>query len=83
VRHSQHGGICREQCESPEPETEKRAGRYKTGRKSDFDPVAFMAVIDAHGGSLTKANMNEVAAKSKCSPRTAWTWWKQLKNKDL
>ena len=83
VRHSQHGGICWEQCESPEPEAESRPGRYKTGRKSDFDPVAFKGVIDAHGGSLTKANVDEVAAKSKCSPRTAWNWWKQLKTKDL
>jgi RecA-family ATPase len=83
VRHSQHGGICWEQCESPEPEAETRTGRYKTGRKSGFDHAAFKAVIDAHGGSLTKANVDEVAAKSKCSPRTAWNWWKQLKNNDL
>jgi RecA-family ATPase len=83
VRHAQHGGICWEQCESPEPEAETRPGRYKAGRKSAFDPVAFKAVIDAHGGSLTKANMNEVAAIIKCSPRTAWTWSKQLKNNDL
>jgi RecA-family ATPase len=83
VRHSQHGGICWEQCESPEPEAETRPGRYKTGRKSAFDQAAFKAVIDAHGGSLTKANVDEVAAKSKCSPRTAWNWWKQLKNNDL
>ena len=83
MRHSQHGGICWEQCESPEPEPEKRAGRYKTGRKSGFDAEAFKAVIDAHGGSLTMANVDEVAAKTKCSPRTAWTWWKRLKNKDL
>jgi RecA-family ATPase len=83
VRHSQHGGICWEQCESPEPEAETRPDRYKVGRKSAFDPVAFKAVIDAHGGSLTMANVNEVTAISKCSPRTAWTWWKRLKNKDL
>ncbi|MCX6878034.1 MAG: hypothetical protein NTW21_30110 [Verrucomicrobia bacterium] len=83
VRHLQHGGICWEQCESPEPEAEAKPNRYKVGRKSAFDPVASRAVIDAHGGSLTKANMNEVAAIIKCSPRTAWTWWKQLKNNDL
>jgi hypothetical protein len=48
VRHSRHGGICWEQCESPEPEPEKRPGRYKTGRKSDFDsarPKAFLSEI--------------------------------------
>jgi RecA-family ATPase len=83
LRHSTRGGICWEQCEAPEPEPEKRPDRYKTGRKSGFDAEAFKAVIDAHGGSLTKANADGVAAKMKCSPRTAWTWWKQLKNKDL
>ena len=83
VRHSQHGGICWEQCESPDPAVEANPNRYKMGRKSGFDPVAFKGVIDAHGGSLTKVNVDEVAAKSKCSPRTAWNWWKQLKNNDL
>ena len=83
VRHSQHGGICWEQCESPEPAAEPKTGNYKMGRKSAFDPVAFKAVIDAHGGYLTKANVDEVAAKSKCSSRTAWNWRKQLNNNDL
>ena len=83
VRHSQHGGICWEQCESPEPAAEAKPNRYKMGRKSGFDPVAFKGVIDAHGGSLTKVNVDVVAAKSKCSTRTAWNWWKQLKNNDL
>jgi hypothetical protein len=83
VRHSQHGGICWEQCESPEPAAEPKTGNYKMGRKSAFDPVAFRAVIDAHGGSLTKTNVEEVAAKSKCSSHTAWNWRKQLNNNDL
>ena len=83
VRHSQHGGICWEQCESPEPAAEPKTGNYKIGRKSAFDPVAFRAVIDAHGGALTRSNDEQVAAASKCSIRTAWNWWKQLNNNDL
>jgi hypothetical protein len=83
MRHSQHGGICWEQCESPEPAAKEKPDRYKVGRPSTFDPVAFKAVIDAHGGVLTKANASEVAAKSECSKRTVWNWWKQLKDKDL
>jgi RecA-family ATPase len=83
LRHSSHGGICWEQCEAPAKDDEKAAGRYKVGRKSGFDPVAFKTVIDAHGGTLTKANVDEVAAKSKCSSRTAWNWWKRLKTNNL
>ena len=38
----QHGGICWEQCESPEPAAEdKDPDRYKMGRKSAFDPAGF------------------------------------------
>jgi RecA-family ATPase len=83
VRHSTHGGICWEQCESPEPDPETRPGRYKTGRKSGFDPEAFKAVIAAHGGTLSRSNVEQVAAASNCSIRTAWNWWKQLNNNDL
>ena len=83
LRHSISGGICWEQCEAPAQDEEKDSGRYKMGRKSAFDADAFKAVIDAHGGTLTKANMNEVAAKMKCCPRTAWNWWKKLRTNNL
>jgi hypothetical protein len=83
LRHSISGGICWEQCEAPAQDEEKDSGRYKMGRKSAFDADAFKAVIDAHGGTLTRANEDEVAAKMKCSTRTAWNRWKKLKNKDL
>jgi RecA-family ATPase len=83
LRHSPHGGICWEQCEAPAVEPERKTSNYKIGRKSAFDPVAFRAVIDAHGGALTRSNDKQVAAASKCSIRTAWNWWKQLNNNDL
>jgi hypothetical protein len=83
LRHSTRGGICWEQCEPPQPVADNKPDRYKMGRKSSFDPQAFKAVIDAHGGTLTKACVEEVAARMKCSVRTAWNWWKQLKSNDL
>lgn len=83
LRHSTHGGICWEQCEAPQTEPEKKSGNYKIGRKSKLDLTTFQAAIDAHGGTLTRANVDEVAATINCSPRTAWTRWKQFKNNNL
>lgn len=83
MSNSTCGGICWEQSESPHPATESKPERYKMGRKSTFDPVAFKVVIDAHGGTLTRENAEEVAARSGCCVRTAWNWWKQLKSNDL
>ncbi|MBN8457555.1 MAG: AAA family ATPase [Verrucomicrobia bacterium] len=85
LRHSTHGGICWEQCEPP-PKIDKEAktSNYKLGgRKSSFDTDAFMAAINAFGGTLNRANVKTVAAAINCSERTAWTWWKKLKTKDL
>ena len=79
LRHATHGGICWEQCEAPAQDEEKDSGRYKMGRKSAFDADAFKAVLAAHGGTLTRKNAEQVAAAMKCSERTAWAWWKQLK----
>lgn len=83
LRHSGHGGICWEQCEPPAQDGEKPTGRYKMGRKSGFDPQAFKAVIAAHGGSLTRKNVEQVAAEMKCSERTAWNLWKKLNANNL
>jgi RecA-family ATPase len=80
LRHGTHGGICWEQCGAPE---ESRKGSYKVGRPSAFDPERFQAVLERLGGSLTRQNQTEVAAKMDCSVRTAWGWWKQLKENDL
>jgi hypothetical protein len=83
VRHSQHGGICWEQCESPEPAAEPKTGNYKIGRKSAFDPVRFEAVLTAFGGEVTAANVSGVADKFTVTERTIWRWWKTFKSKDL
>ena len=83
VRHSTHGGICWEQCESPEAEPETRPGRYKTGRKSAFDPEAFRAVLSDFGDAVTAANVSEVADKFTVTERTIWRWWKTLNHKGL
>jgi hypothetical protein len=80
LRHGTHGGICWEQCEAP-GETTKTT--YKVGRPNSFDPGQFQAVLEGFGGSLTRQNQQEVAARMGCSVRTAWGWWKQLKENDL
>lgn len=79
LRHATHGGICWEQCEAPVVDDQKPAGSYKMGRKSALDPEAFKAVLATHGGTLTRKNAEQVAAAMKCSERTAWNLWKQLK----
>ena len=81
LRHATHGGICWEQCEAPVIESKTPKATYKPGRKSALDPEAFQAAIDAHGGTLTRSNVDEVAAKLNCSTRTVWSKWKTLKNK--
>ena len=83
LRHSTRGGICWEQCEAPTEDAEKNPNRYKMGRKSTFDSLAFQAMIQAHGGALTRNNVQQVAAGMKCSERTAWKWWKQWKINNL
>jgi RecA-family ATPase len=83
LRHSTRGGICWEQCEAPTEDVEKNPNRYKMGRKSTFDSLAFQAMIQAHGGALTRNNVQQVAAGMKCSERTAWKWWKQWKINNL
>ncbi len=83
LRHSTQGGICWEQCEAPTEDVEKNPNRYKMGRKSTFDSLAFQAMIQAHGGALTRNNVQQVAAGMKCSERTAWKWWKQWKINNL
>jgi RecA-family ATPase len=82
VRHSQHEGICWEQCDSPEPEPEKRVGRYKTGRKSDFDFDRFKAVLSESGNEVTRANVSTLADKMAVTERTIWRWWKSFKIKE-
>ncbi len=82
LRHSEAGGICWEQCD--QPEAEEKSGRYKTsGRPSRFDEVAFRAAIAAAGGSLTRDNADQVAAKMEVGIRTVWTWWKRLNKTTL
>lgn len=83
VRHAQHGGICWEQCESPEPAAEPKTGNYKMGRKSAFDPVRFEAVLTDFGGEVTAANVSGVADKFTVTERTIWRWWKTFKSNDL
>ncbi len=83
VRHSQHGGICWEQCESPNSEAEAKPNRYKMGRKSAFDTVKFQAVLTEFGDEVTRANVSTLADKCAVTERTIWRWWKSLKNKDL
>jgi hypothetical protein len=83
VRHSQHGGICWEQCESPEPAAEAKPNRYKIGRKSDFDPDRFRAVLTKFGDEVTRANVSTLADKFAVTERTVWRWWKSFKTNEL
>jgi transposase-like protein len=53
------------------------------GRKSDFDPATFCAVLEPLGGVLNRSNVDEAAAKLGVSVRTTWRWWNQFKNNDL
>ena len=80
LRHARRGGICWEQCEAP---VEKPKTTYRLGRKSDFDPATFCAVLEPLGGALNRSNADEAAAKLGVSVRTVWRWWNQFKNKDL
>jgi RecA-family ATPase len=80
LRHARRGGICWEQCEAP---VEKPKTTYRLGRKSDFDPATFCAVLEPLGGVLNRSNVDEAAAKLGVSVRTAWRWWNQFKNNDL
>jgi RecA-family ATPase len=80
LRHGRRGGICWEQCEAP---VEKPKTTYRLGRKSDFDPATFCAVLEPLGGVLNRSNVDEAAAKLGVSVRTAWRWWNQFKNSDL
>lgn len=84
LRHSNRGGICWDQCEEPEPEKKTSTSKYTMGgRKSNFDPVAFRAIVNAFGGTVNRANVKNVAAASKCAKRTIWSWWKKLKDSEL
>ncbi|MBE2180636.1 MAG: AAA family ATPase [Chthoniobacterales bacterium] len=80
IRHSGGSGICWEQC-APPPAPSKGAASYsvgKPGRPSTFDEGKFRAVLDEFGGSLTRENENEVAAKFDVSVRTIWNWHKRF-----
>jgi hypothetical protein len=80
LRHARRGGICWEQCEAPR-ETPKTT--YKVGRPDTLDPGKFRAVLEEFGGSLTRQNQEEVAARMEKSVRTLWNWWKRLNQNDL
>ena len=81
LRHSDHGGICWTQCEPPAREENKERYRPK-GRPSAFNEAAFRAVIEEHGGDLTRENESAVAAKMKVKVRTIWNWHKKLNAKE-
>ena len=85
LRHSGGGGICWEQCEPPVVATEEtKPGRYKMGgRPSTFDEGAFRAAIDAAGGTLTRENAAQIAAKMGAGVRTIWRWWKQMNERKI
>ncbi len=80
IRHSTGSGICWEQC-APPPVPSKGASSYsvgKPGRPTTFDEAKFRAVLDECGGSLTRENEDEVAAKFDVAVRTVWNWHKRL-----
>ena len=80
VRHATGAGICWEQC-APPPVPSKGAASYsvgKPGRPSHFDEGKFRDVLNDFGGSLTRENEKEVAAKMGVSIRTLWNWHKRL-----
>jgi hypothetical protein len=52
----------------------------KRGRPTAFDEGKFRAALDEFGGSLTRENEKEVAAKMAAGIRTVWRWWKSLTN---
>ncbi len=83
VRHATGAGICWEQCPPP-PVPGKGAASYsvgKPGRPSHFDEAKFRDVLNEFGGSLTRENEKEVAAKMAAGIRTVWRWWKFLTTK--
>ena len=82
VCHAQHGGICWEQCESPEPAGKDKPDRYKIGRPSTFDPVKFQAVLAKFGSEVTRTNVSTLADKMAVTERTIWRWWKSFKIKE-
>ena len=82
VRHSQHGGICWEQCESPEPAAESKPDRYKVGRPSTFDPVKFQAILTELGNEVTRGNVSTLADRMAVTERTIWRWWKSFKSNE-
>jgi hypothetical protein len=82
LRHSSDGGICWELAPEP-PDQEQERTSYKVGRKSDFDPEKFRVVLDGLGGTLTRANEAEAAAKLDVSVRTAWRWYNRFKSNAL
>jgi hypothetical protein len=82
MRHSQHGGICWEQCESPEPAAKEKPNRYKVGCPSAFDPVKFQAVLTEFGNEVTRANVSTLADKMAVTEHTIWRWWKSFKTNE-
>jgi len=80
VRHSSGPGICWEQCAQP-PKPSKGAASYSTGRvgrPSNFDEAKFREVLAEFGGSLTRLNEKDVAARLDAGIRTIWRWWNRL-----
>jgi len=80
VRHSSGPGICWEQC-APPPKSSKGSASYSTGRvgrPSNFDEAKFREVLAEFGGSLTRLNEKDVAAKLDAGIRTIWRWWNRL-----
>ena len=80
VRHAIGAGICWEQCPPP-PVPGKGAASYsvgKPGRPSHFDEAKFRDALNEFGGSLTRENEKDVAAKMGVSIRTLWNWNKRL-----
>lgn len=80
IRHSSGSGICWEQCPPP-PSPNKGGATYsvgKRGRPTAFDEGKFRTALDEFGGSLTRQNEKEVAAKFAVSIRTIWNWHNRL-----
>ncbi len=80
IRHSSGSGICWEQ-RPPPPSPGKGGASYsvgKRGRPTAFDEGKFRAALEEFGGSLTRQNEKEVAAKLAVSIRTIWNWHNRL-----
>ena len=50
-------------------------------RPTHFHEGKSRAALDEFGGSLTRENEKEVAAKMAVTTRTLWRWWKSLSTK--